>query len=133
MGHVIELVWDASLAGTATAASGATLSVGERTDWEPDELLAAAAAACLMRTFLRAAEKEPVDILGYVTAGHIVQPGCQVRLRVCIVTEDARAARMAYALCLGALEASPVAQFLGDRLEVDVSARSLGGSAVPGD
>ena len=85
-----------------------------------------------MRTFLRAAAEEPVAILGYVTAADIDQPGCRVHLRVCIVTEDAPAARSAHAVCLQSLSDSPIARLLGDRLGVDVSARSLGGPSGPG-
>jgi organic hydroperoxide reductase OsmC/OhrA len=129
---VTELVWDASRAGTATAASGATLLAGDSTDWTPEELLATAAAACLMRTFLRTADRAALDVLGYVTAADAIRPDGTIRLRVCVVTEGGAAASEARALCLQAVDESPLGRLLGDRLVVDVSARSLGGPAVPG-
>jgi organic hydroperoxide reductase OsmC/OhrA len=131
-GLVTELVWDASRVGTATAASGATLSTGDGTDWTPEELLAAAAAACLMRSFLQTAEGAAFEVLGYVTAADVSEREDRIHLRVCIVVEGEDAAREACALCVASIAGSQIARLLGERLVVDVTARCLCGASDRG-
>jgi hypothetical protein len=60
-----ELVWDHG--GTATAASGAyLLPAGTGTAWEAPLLLATAAGASLLATFIALARDAQVPVLGYV-------------------------------------------------------------------
>jgi organic hydroperoxide reductase OsmC/OhrA len=116
---VIELVWDADRTGTATAPTGAVLKVGEGVAWSPENLLALSAATCLMRTFLRMAADEHVDVLGYVAAASL-EPGIPlaqaVRVRSCVVVPTGVPTSRVLDLCCRATTASPVATTLGDRL-----------------
>ena len=64
---MIELVWDEERRGTGTTASGASLDVGDAAEWSPVDLLALAAAGCVMRTFLQVAAEEHVPVLGYLS------------------------------------------------------------------
>ena len=61
---MIELVWDADRSGTCMSSDGASLTAGDLAAWSPDDLLAMAAASCLMRTFLQIAAEEHVPVLG---------------------------------------------------------------------
>jgi len=116
---VIELVWDAGCAGTATAPSGAVLTVGEDVAWSPENLLALSAATCLMQTFLRMASDEHLRVLGYVAAANL-EPGTDsartVRVRSCVVVPTDVPTSRVLDLCSRATAASPVATMLGDRL-----------------
>ena len=116
---VIELVWDAACAGTATAPSGAVLTVGDNVAWSPENLLALAAASCLMRTFLRMASDERLRVLGYVAAARLepdTDSAWTVRVRSCVVVPTDVPTSRVLDLCSRATAASPVATMLGDRL-----------------
>jgi uncharacterized OsmC-like protein len=71
---MVELVWDVSRVGTATAPSGASTTIGDDARFSPDDLLAMAAAGCHMRTFLRLAGDAEVPVFSYAATAH-VEPG----------------------------------------------------------
>jgi hypothetical protein len=73
-----EIVWDRE--GAATATSGVyVLPVGHDAAWAPPQLLATAASASLLSTFIELATDARVPVLGYVA---------QQRLEVDAATED---------------------------------------------
>lgn len=60
-----EIIWDRE--GTATAISGVcSLSAGPEAAWSPPLLLATAASASLLTTFLSLAHDASIPLLGYV-------------------------------------------------------------------
>lgn len=127
---MVELVWDEDRLGTATGQSGISVSVGEAAHFSPDELLATAAASCLMRTFLRMADEAGIEVLGY-SANAKASPACEadaapaVAVHVYIVapTEDARAGLLD--LAGKSVRVSPIARLLGERLEATAEVRVL--------
>jgi organic hydroperoxide reductase OsmC/OhrA len=133
---VIELVWDADRAGTGTGPGGAALSVGEGTVWSPDDLLALAAAGCLMRTLLRLAAIRRVPVLGYVATAEIDGADSSttptIRVSPCIVVPAGVEPRDVLALCREATRASTVARLLGARLTVEPAVRALHATCAVG-
>ena len=133
---MIELVWDADRAGTGTGPGGAALSVGEGTVWSPDDLLALAAAGCLMRTLLRLAAIRHLSVLGYVATAQIDSADASatptIRVSPCIVVPSDVESREVLALCREATRASTVARLLGARLTVDPVVRALHATCAVG-
>ena len=92
-----EIVWNAGLTGTGTAAAGRSLTVGREGEWEPEYLLLLAAESSFMPTMLALAAHAGVTVLGYVSSGHLNVPDDaealpRVSLAPCIVvatSEDA--------------------------------------------
>ncbi len=71
-----ELVWNGKRRATVIAQSAPPLEVaappefgGERGVWNPEQLLLAAANACLMTTYLAFAKKLRVEVVGYSCGG----------------------------------------------------------------
>lgn len=127
---MIELVWDAGRLGTATAPSGMSVTVGEQAHFSPDDLLAMAAAGCLMRTFLRLAENAHLTVLSYA-ANARAEPACQsgadphVTVHAYVVAPS-RADEAALAkLCDESARNSPIVKLLGDRVTVTSEVRVL--------
>jgi organic hydroperoxide reductase OsmC/OhrA len=121
-GIVIELVWDSVRLGTGTGPSGSSLIAGEGAAWSPDDLLAMAAASCLMRTFLRLAAEDDVPVLGYVTSATLEFSSAEspaVRVRPCIVVPIDIEPEQVLSLCRRVTEVSPVAKVLAGRLAVE--------------
>lgn len=116
---MIELMWDAGHYGTATAPSGASLCVGENVGFTPEDLLAAAAAACFMKTFLHEAAAADVPILAFTASAHVeprhdsTVPVVHVRSFV-VGPSHASEDRLRDLIAL-AERTSPIAQVLGDR------------------
>lgn len=130
---MVELVWDAAGAGTATASSGATVSVGDGAAFSPAELLATAAAGCLMRTFVAMAQQEEQPILGFVATSHLDtdrmgDPAPTLEMSVCVVGKDDAPPGVMKRLLDRALEASPVARALGPRVRVRLIVHRLCGA-----
>jgi uncharacterized OsmC-like protein len=127
---MIELVWDEIRRGTATSASGHTIAVGEQADFSPDDLLALATAACLMRTFLRLADEERAPLLSYAATARAA-PACASNVRPHVTIH-------AYLLASSAADRasltdrfarsvrlSPIARVLGDDITVTSEVRVL--------
>jgi organic hydroperoxide reductase OsmC/OhrA len=129
---MVELVWDVSRVGTATAPSGASATVGDDATYSPDDLLAMAAAGCHMRTFLRLAGEAGVPVLSYAAAAELEPAGAatapRVRVRTYVVAPGSVArSRLTALLDLAALN-SPVSQALGGRVLFQSDIRVLAGS-----
>lgn len=117
---MIELVWDAKRLGTATAPSGASVTVGDCADFAPEDLLAMAAAGSVMRTFLELAERREVPILSYAATAHVEPASEGLRPRVAVrsfvvASEDVQRSDI-MRLLEEATAASPVCRMLGDRV-----------------
>jgi organic hydroperoxide reductase OsmC/OhrA len=71
-----ELLWNGKRRGAVIARSAPPLEVaappefgGERGVWNPEQLLLAAANACLMSTFIAYARKVRIEVVGYSCGG----------------------------------------------------------------
>ena len=127
---MIELIWDVDRRGTVTAPSGACFDAGDRAaSFSPDDLMAAAAASCLMRTFLQLAAEGQVVVLSYAANAHVesgrgpLRP--RVHVRVYVTASEGTDCRRITLLCEQAAHISPVAQMLGERLRVEHDVRAL--------
>jgi len=128
---MVELVWDLSRVGTATAPSGASTTVGDDASFSPTDLLAMAAAGCHMRTFLRLAGDAHVPVLSYAATAHVDAAGpgppC-VHVRAYVVAPEGVTEARVADLLDRASRTSPVSQTLGNRVRVQADVRVLGGS-----
>jgi uncharacterized OsmC-like protein len=126
---MIELVWDQQGAGTATAASGHCVAVGEGAEFSPDELLAASAAACLMRTSVRLATASGVDLLGFTATAQLntdaTLPAPRIDVRARMVTSDEVPEARMLGLWNRVLRESPVARLLGAGLCAEIEVLRL--------
>jgi organic hydroperoxide reductase OsmC/OhrA len=129
---MIELVWDAARLGTATAPSGASATVGEQGSFSPEDLIAMATAACLMRTFLRLADQAHIPILSYAATAHanISAPAGapHVAVHAYVVAPSCDDERDLMELSAESARLSPVAQLLGDRITIASDVRVLCGA-----
>ncbi|MFI5177062.1 MAG: OsmC family protein [Vicinamibacterales bacterium] len=130
---MVELIWDAERSGTARGATGAFLAVGDRAPaFQPDDLLAIAAAGCVMRAFLKVADEAAVPILSYLaTAGlesssEMTEP--RLRLRSFVLGPSGVTEQTLAGLAERACQASPVARLLGDRCTAEWNLRVLRGA-----
>ena len=125
---MIELLWDTAAHGTAMTSLG-TVAVGDPAGYRPDELLETAAAGCVMQALLNAASAARIPILGYVSSALLDQQTTggtpRVRLRGCVVGPGTVSGDALSRLAEDARHASPIAQLLGDRLEVEWDLRLL--------
>lgn len=130
---MVELVWDSERTGTARGSSGASLLVGDHpAGFSPDDLIAMAAAGCLMRAFLQAARDAKVAILGYMATAHL-QDGTgaarpRLHLRSYVVGSGAAREQTLAELADLAAAQSPVARLLGDRCVIEWDLRVLHGA-----
>jgi organic hydroperoxide reductase OsmC/OhrA len=124
---MIELVWDNDRSGTCVSSDGACLTAGDLAAWSPDDLLAMAAASCLMRTFLRMAAEEHVPVLGYVASAGTTTSENSVAVHVegCVVVDGDCDQQRAYDLLQRAKGTSVVGRTLGNRLTVHAAVRGL--------
>jgi uncharacterized OsmC-like protein len=128
---VIELIWDRGRSGTATAPAGASVTVGDDADFSPDDLAAAAAAACLMRTFLERGEQAEIPVLSYASAAHLettdpTRPP-HVVIRCYIVTAESVRESEIRRVLAESVGASAICRLLGDRLTCQADIRRLCG------
>jgi hypothetical protein len=129
-----ELIWDRGRSGTATAPSGASVTVGEASDFSAEDLAATAVAGCVMRTFLRRAEDSRVPILSFATASD-VEPGdppgqSRVVLRCYVVAAEGASHHQIEALLCESIGESPVCRMLGERVTWQADIRCLCGACA---
>jgi uncharacterized OsmC-like protein len=126
---VVELIWDSGTTGTATAPAGASITIGDAADFSPEDLVAAAAAGCLMRTFLELAGDAHVPILSYGSASHVERSDPRqafpVLIRCFVVASAAVSESEIRRLLRDAVSASPVCRMLGSRVICQPDVRSL--------
>ena len=125
---MIELVWDRGQSGTCSSSRGAMLTIDETETWSPTDLLGAAAASCLMRSFLRVAAAEGLMILGYVASARISETRdgvFSIEIQPCVVVEQHEDIARVQELCNQAKDLSPVAKVLGHRLSVRPFVRTV--------
>jgi organic hydroperoxide reductase OsmC/OhrA len=124
---MIELVWDNDRSGTCVSSDGACLTAGDLAAWSPDDLLAMAAASCLMRTFLQIAAKEHVPVLGYVASAstNTSDSGVAVHVESCVVVDGECDQQRASDMLQRARGTSVVGRALGNRLTVHAAVRVL--------
>ena len=124
-----ELVWDSARLGTATASSGASITVGEHAQFSTNDLLGAAAAGCLMQTFVRLAEDAKASILSFAATAHcesrrpLTPP--HVTVHVYVVAPWGADAQALFALLARSTSESPIAQLLADRITMTADVRVL--------
>lgn len=126
---MVELVWDQQQVGTASTSAGHSLCVGGDSGVPPEDLLAMSVAACLMRTCLRLAADQGIELLGFTAAAH-VDGGCDAQaLRISIaahlVAPKAVPESSLRALWDLAVRASPVAVVLGAALDTGLEVTRL--------
>src|SRR5262245_2053125 len=118
--YATETVWDGGLSGTASSADGQLLTVGyEGGCWPPEQLLLLAAESSFMDSFLAAAREVNLEVLGYVSSGHLEPDDLhgtpRITVRPCVVVGSADDAARAQRICTGALQQSVVCRLLGDQ------------------
>ena len=124
-----ETIWDGGLAATGVCSEGRELNVGhEKGRWTPEQLLLLGAESSLMESFLTAARAADIQVLGYVSCGHLEmpnRPGAAPRLTLkpCIVVASADEAARAVRLSSAVARTSIAGRLLGNRLQVGVDVR----------
>jgi uncharacterized OsmC-like protein len=124
---MIELLWDAAARGTARTSLG-TVGIGDPSGHDPGELLETAVAGCMMHALLNAASAARIPILGYVSSARLEEhpsTAPRIRLRGCVVGPATVSEKVLSRLADEARYASPIAQVLGDRLDVTWDLRLL--------
>jgi uncharacterized OsmC-like protein len=128
---VVELIWDAGRTATATAPTGPSITIGDGGgDVSPEDLVAAAAAGCLMRTFLDLADETGVPVLSYGSASEVDASGDPPRVvvRSYVVTTDGVQEQTIRRLLRESISASPVCRMLDGRLLCQLDVRCLRGA-----
>jgi len=126
---VTETVWDGGCSGTGVCADGHQLSVGrDEGGWTPEQLLLLGAEGSLMEAVLTAARNAGVDLLGYISRGHLDVPdeaGAPPRLTLnpCVVVASADETQRAALLSTAVAKASLVGRLLGAHLQVGIDVR----------
>lgn len=131
---MIELIWDRGRSGTATAPSGASITVGDGSDFSPDDLLAASAAGCLMRTFLQESGEARVPILSYASASHVEalerSGPAHVVIRCYVVAAEGSSPSEIQGLLRKSVAESPICQMLGAGVTCQADIRCLRGACA---
>lgn len=126
---MVELVWDQWQVGTATTSAGHSLCVGGDSSVPPEDLLAMSVAACLMRTCLRLAVDQGIDLLSFTAAAHVEGGGDGEALRISLTAHLVTSANVPEwslrALWDRAVRKSPVAVVLGAALEIELEVTRL--------
>jgi organic hydroperoxide reductase OsmC/OhrA len=131
---VIELIWDKDASATVTGPSGASMTVGETSDFSPEDLTAVAAAACLMRTFLARARSRGESVLSYASTADVdvTRPGIpRIVIRCYVVTTEGGAPSEIEAMLRESLRLSPVCRMMEGSVECDADVRRLCGLGLP--
>jgi organic hydroperoxide reductase OsmC/OhrA len=124
-----ETVWDGDLSATGVCDESGALSVGrEKGRWSPEHLLLLAAESSLMESFLAAARDAGIEVLGYVSSGHLEFPdepdeAPRLTLKPCIVVASADEAERARRLTTAVAQTSMAGRLLGNRLRVGLDVR----------
>jgi organic hydroperoxide reductase OsmC/OhrA len=129
-----ETVWNAGLEGTSVANDGRSLTVGRDGEWAPEYLLLLAAESCFMSTLLALARQAGLDVLGYVSKGHLAtvppHPDAPiVALTPCVVVASDDDVERIAKLAAQVTRTSVVARLLGDRLRVNLDVRAVGSAS----
>lgn len=131
---MIEFIWDRGRSGTATAPNGASITVGDAADFSPEDLIAAAAAGCLMRTFLRGADEADMPILSYASASHVGPSESDAHRRVVIrtyvVVPESASPRAVGDLLRDSITQSPICGMLGNSVTCQADIRRLCGTCA---
>src|SRR5262245_48911893 len=69
-----ETIWDGGRAGTGLSADGRALILGDPAGWRAEQLLLLAAEASFMDAFLAGAADVNLQVLGYLSSGHLDVP-----------------------------------------------------------
>jgi uncharacterized OsmC-like protein len=131
---MVELIWDRGHSGTITAPSGASVTVGESSDFSPEDLAATAVGGCVMRTFLQRAEESHVPILSFATTAD-VEPcdrGGYARIvaRCYVVAAEGASHRRIQELLRESVSESPICRMLGERVTCQADIRCLCGACA---
>jgi hypothetical protein len=124
-----ETVWDGGLLGTGACGDGRALSVGRgEGGWAPEQLLLLGAESSLMESVLTAARDADIQVLGYVSCGHLEvpeEPGSAPRLTLkpCLVVASADEAQRAVLLSAAVAGTSLAGRLLGTCLQVRLDVR----------
>ncbi|MGE5833539.1 MAG: OsmC family protein [Acidobacteriota bacterium] len=128
---MIELIWDAASTGTATTSAGASITIGDAADFSPEDLVAVAAAGCLMRTFLKLADAAGVPVFGYAAVSQVESSGSasssHVLVRCSVVSSGDISEAQLRRLLQEATDASPVCRMLAGRVVCHADVRCLCG------
>jgi organic hydroperoxide reductase OsmC/OhrA len=131
---MIELIWDADCLGTITLPGGTPIAAGDHGGSSPNDLLAGAAAGCLMRTFLGLAAERHLAVLSYAATAGVEDGGgsrrARVHVRSFITASEGANRRQIIRVCEQAVRASPIARLLGDRVRAEFDVRVLHGGCV---
>jgi hypothetical protein len=127
---VTETVWDSGLTGTASTDEGRSLAIGDEGAWTPEHLLLFAAEGSYMASLLSLVQREGIDVLGYLSTAElhptaVRQVPPSVLLLPCIVVGSDADAERVRAFARDAIEESPIARLLGDRLQVVLDVRAV--------
>lgn len=128
---MIELVWDTATAATVSLGGNETLQVGGSRGLEPTDLLAAAAAADVMSTFMSAAEEAGAPILGYAATAEVeTGPSGEpvLQLRSYVVASAGITDERFSALAEAAVRRSGVARLVGGNIAAEWDLRVLRGA-----
>jgi len=125
-----ETIWNAGLAGTGVAGENRSLTVGHEGRWAPEHLLLLAAESCFMSTLLSLAPTAGVEVLGYVSSGHLEVPEDPrskptVSLTPCVVVGSSIEDERIVAVARQAEQDSVVARLLGDRLRITLDVQRV--------
>ena len=131
---MVELVWDQRQVGTATTSTGHSLCVGGDSSVPPEDLLAMSVAACLMRTCLRLAADQGIDLLSFTAAAR-VDGGCDAQaLRISLTAHLVTSRNVPESTLRGvwerAVRKSPVAVVLGAALDTELEVTRLSEPAI---
>jgi organic hydroperoxide reductase OsmC/OhrA len=124
-----ETVWDGGSSGTGVCADGHELTFGRgEGGWTPEQLLLLGAESSVMEAVLTAARNAGVDVLGYISSGHLDVPdeaGAAPRLQLnpCVVVASVDEAQRKALLSTAVAEASLVGRLLGAHLQVGIDVR----------
>ena len=122
-----ELIWEGGNTATAIGKQGQSLCIGD--EWRPDALFALAVESDLMQTFVSLLRDASVEVLGYVSAGELVDLEVEQHLfiSVCVVVETAPLAALAEGAWQEACDVAPLARVLGSRLHAKASVTHVSG------
>ena len=126
---VTETVWDGGSSGTGVCADGHELTLGRgEGGWSPEQLLLLGAESSRMEAVLAAARHAGVDVLGYISSGHLEvsdEAGAapRVKLNPCVVVASVDEAQRTALRSTAVAEASLVGRLLGAHLQVGIDVR----------
>jgi hypothetical protein len=119
-----ELVWDSGSRATAMSGSVA-IPEGSDADWSPTLLLATAAGASVLSTFIDLAQRVHLPLLGLVTQQRVDLDShsdiAVVVINVCVTVPSATAAGNARIVWQRALREAPVLKALACRVSAEPS------------